>query len=87
MSLSAAAVFAPFVRAELLQWDPLFTGPVGAHLPGSHHFAGVPGPCRAHFYTWCTVLLLRVATTTIVLLVCRSILVLCCSMYEILYIA
>ncbi|CAL8463414.1 g2948 [Coccomyxa elongata] len=29
MSLSAAAVFAPFVRAELLQWDPLFTGPVG----------------------------------------------------------
>lgn len=32
MSLSAAAVFAPFVRMELLQWDPLYAGPAGAHL-------------------------------------------------------
>jgi hypothetical protein len=32
MSLSAAAVFAPFVRAELLQWDPLYAGPAGAEF-------------------------------------------------------
>ena len=30
MSLSAAAVFAPYVRLELLQWDPVFTGQAGA---------------------------------------------------------
>ena len=30
MSLSAAAVFAPFVRLELLKWDPIFTGQAGA---------------------------------------------------------
>ena len=29
MSLSAAAVFAPFVRLELLKWDPIFTGQAG----------------------------------------------------------
>ena len=29
MSLSAAAVFAPYVRLELLQWDPIFTGRAG----------------------------------------------------------
>ena len=29
MSLSAAAVFAPFVRLELLNWDPIFTGQAG----------------------------------------------------------
>ncbi len=32
MSLSAAAVFAPFVRAELLQWDPLYAGPAGVQI-------------------------------------------------------
>jgi hypothetical protein len=30
MSLNAAAVFAPYVRLELLQWDPIFTGQAGA---------------------------------------------------------
>ena len=37
MSLSAAAVFAPYVRLELLQWDPIFTGQAGAAQvsPGS----------------------------------------------------
>lgn len=33
MSLSAAAVFAPFVRLELLNWDPIFTGVAGIANP------------------------------------------------------
>ena len=53
MSLSAAAVFAPFVRAELLQWDPLFTGPVGAHLPALQYTCRCGGSgelcCHAHY--------------------------------------
>lgn len=32
MSLSAPAVFAPFVRMELLQWDPMYSGRAGAAL-------------------------------------------------------
>lgn len=31
MSLSVPAVLAPFVRLELLQWDPLFGGNAGQH--------------------------------------------------------
>ncbi len=30
MSVSAAAIFAPFVRLELLRWQPLHAGPTGA---------------------------------------------------------
>ena len=37
MSLSAAAVFAPFVRLELLHWDPIFTGQAGkGQVPRLH---------------------------------------------------
>lgn len=35
MSLSVPAVMAPFVRLELLQWDPLFGGSAG-QLKGAH---------------------------------------------------
>ena len=37
MSLSAAAVFAPFVRLELLNWDPVFTGVAGIAIPACMH--------------------------------------------------
>lgn len=33
MSLSVPAVMAPFVRLELLQWDPLFGSSTGWHPP------------------------------------------------------
>lgn len=45
MSLSAAAVFAPYVRLELLQWDPIFTGQAGAAQAS-------PGSCLASQKIW-----------------------------------
>ena len=44
MHLSTPALFAPYVRLELLHWDPLYTDPGGSRAQGGEGAASASAP-------------------------------------------